>query len=108
MRSYTKVILEPTTGQIFTATFATDFGISGQVKRWQHERSQGALALYNLLTTGQYVWIFDKFPVGLTWEMNGQNGITRTGTVYNGETPTAVYSGASGAIASLGYTILEY
>lgn len=108
MRSYTKVIQEPTTTQLFTATFAQNFGISGDVVRWQHERAQSALALYNLLVTGKYIWVFDDFPQGLIWNLNGQGQTQHSGSVYNGTSPTAVYSGSSQAIASLGYTILPY
>jgi hypothetical protein len=95
MRSYSKVIVEPSRGEIFTAKFAADFGIGGKVMRWQHERTQGALALYNLLIfpAGQ-VYVFPADPGTVTWS--------------NSSTVDVAYSGSSAAIAGLGYSIKPY
>jgi hypothetical protein len=94
MRSYTKIVVDPESGKIFTAKFAKDFGIAGDVKRWQHQRTQNALALYNLLIFPQgQVYVFPTDPGIVSW---------------SNTSVTTAYSGASAAIAALGYTILPY
>jgi hypothetical protein len=107
MRSYTKVV-KADNGEIVTATFAKDFGVSGEVFRWQHNRDQHALQLYNLLITSKYIYTFDDFPAGLIWNLNGMGQTGYSGPVWNGSSPVNVYSGASPDIVSLGYDIQPY